>query len=525
MKRRIYAFAKGFLTLLMGVAAVTACKDDEPEQTPSLYVGEVTTFVLSASGETKVIELQANVAVSLNTQNTAEWCHATIEGNKLTVVADANTALAARTTTVEVSIPGKAETLTFEQGGQPTAKFSVTGATASSTQTNYPIANSYDGVTDGSGHYHSDWNVKDNSYELTYELESNPVLELAIVAYYARPKTISTTTQLPVCSNGTFGAVEVWVATTANPTLTKVKDYTCGDPTNAPADYPIPAYIMLDEPIPGATAVKIVVDGATSKGGFASCAEMEFYGIGASGTSTPYLLVGKSELSFGAAGGSEEISVVTNAESITAADGGWCTATVNGLFVTIAASENTSTSESRTANITITGSNGETKTITVSQARTTPQATLLTVDAEKSRTDSYYDDDGGGNGPVDKTWDGDFTTYWHSNYDDERIDELGPVEPPYALYYYLKDAAELSYIIYYPRNYPTGGNGNFGAIEVWVSTGNDNFTKVMDYNCGQKGAESKIELPNIVANVEAVKIVVLTDLGSCSEMEFYGAKK
>lgn len=509
----------------MAVAAVTACKDDEPAQTPSLYVGEVTTFVLSANGETKIIELQANVAVSLNTQSTAEWCHATLEGNKLTVVADANSELASRTTTVEVSVPGKAETLTFEQGGQPTVKFGVTGATASSEQPNYAIANSYDGITDGSGHYHSVWSEPGGPFELTYELEANPLLDLAMVAYYARPKAISSATQLPVCPNGTFGAVEVWVATTASPTFTKVKEYTCGDPVNAPADYPIPAYILLDEPIAGATAVRIVVNGASSKGGFASCAEMEFYGIGASGVSDPYLLVGKSGIAFGAAGGSEDISVVTNAESITATDASWCAATVNGLFVTVTASENTSTSESRTATITITGSNGQTKTVTVSQARTAPAATLLTIDTDKSYTNSYIDDDGGGNGPVNNTWDESFTTYWHSNYDDEKIDELGPIAPPYDLYYYLKDAAELSYIIYYPRNYPTGGNGNFGAIEVWVSAGNDNFTKAMDYNCGQKGTESRIELPNVIANVEAVKIVVLTNLGSCSEMEFYGAKK
>lgn len=511
----------------MAVAAVTACKDDDPAQTPSLYVGEVTTFVLSANGETKIIDLQANVAVSLNTQNTAEWCHATLDGNKLTVVADANTALAGRSTTLEVSIPDKAETLTFEQGGQPTAKFRVTGATASSEQPNYGIANSYDGVTDGSGHYHSLWSEPGGAFELTYELENTPVLELAMVAYYARPKAINSTTNLPVCSNGAFGAVEVWVATTANPTFTKVKEYTCGDPVNAPADYPIPAYILLDEPVANVTSVKIVVDGASSKGGFASCNEMEFYGIGASGASSPYLLAGKSNLAFGAAGGSEEVSVVTNAGSITATTGaGWCTATVSGLFVTIEAAENTSTSETRTATITITGSNGETITITVSQAREVPAATSLTIDAEKSYANSYYDDDdGNGNGPFEKTWDEDFSTYWHSNYWEEGIEELGPVTPPYDLYYYLKDAAELSYIIYYPRNYPTGGNGNLGAIEVWVSTGNDNFTKVMDYNCGQKGTESRIELPNTIANAEAVKIVVLTSLGSCSEMEFYGVKK
>lgn len=511
----------------MVVTAVTACKDDEPEATPSLYVGEVTTFALSANGETKVIELQANVAVTLNTQNTAEWCHATLEGVRLTVVADANTALAGRTTTVEVSIPGKAETLTFEQGGQPVVKFRVTGATASSTQTNYEIANSYDGVTDGSAHYHSDWNSPGGSFDLTYELENNPLLELAMVAYYARPKATSATTGLPVCPNGTFGAVEVWVATTANPTLTKVKEHTCGNPADAPADYPIPAYILLDEPIAGVTSVKIVVDGGTSKGGFASCAEMEFHGIGASGISEPYLLVNKSNFAFGDAGGSEDISVVTNAGSITAAsDAGWCTATVTGLFVTVEAAENTSTSESRTATITITGDNGKTETVTVSQARKVPAATLLTIDTDKSYANSWYDDDdGNGNGPFEKTWDADFATYWHSNYWEEGVDELGPVTPPYELYYYLKDAADLSYIIYYPRNYPTGGNGNFGAIEVWVSTGNDNFTKLRDYNCGQKGSESRIELPSAVANVDAVKIVVLTNLGSCSEMEFYGTKK
>lgn len=512
----------------MIVAAMSACKDEDPV-TPSMYVGETTTYALSANGETKTIELQANVAMTLNTQSTAEWCTVTLSGNKLTVVVEANNTFETRTTTVEVSIPGKAEILTFKQGGQPAVKFQINSATATSEHEGNEIANSYDGVTDGGAHYHSNYgndvenNGKSASYELDYTLEPNPVLELAMVAYYARPK--GGTTNLPVCSNGTFGAVEVWVKTTDKPEFTKVKDYTCGDPTNAPADYPIPVYITLDEPIAGVTDVRIVVDGTSSKGGFASCAEMEFYGKGASGVTEPYLLISKNSLTFGAAGGSEDISVTTNAESITASDAGWCTATVNGLFVTITATENTSTSEPRTATITITGSNGVTKTLTVSQPRTVPSgATQLTIDPDKSYSNSASGDEGA-NGPFEKTWDDDFTTFWHSNYGEETIEELGPIAPPYELYYYLKDAAELSYIIYYPRNYPNGGNGNFGAIEVWVSGGNENFTKVMDYNCGQKGTESKIELPNVIPNVEAVKIVVLTKLGSCSEMQFYGVKK
>lgn len=528
MKRKNYAFVKGFLYLAMAATTITACKDEEPEAAPSLYVGETTTFVMSANGETKTIELQANVAITLNTQGTAEWCKATLSGKTLTVVAEPNTALASRSTTLEVSVPGKAETLTFEQGGQPSVKLRVASATASSEQQNYSIANTYDGITDGSIHYHSDWNAPGEQFELTYNLEPDERLELSMVAYYARPKTISSTTGLPVCPNGTFGKMEVWVATGG--AFTKVKDFTCGDPINNAAEYSIPAYIELDEPIAGVTAVKIVADGATSKGGFASCNEMEFYGTGTPGYSQPYLLTGKSTLAFGAGGGSEDISVVTNATNITASGAnGWCTVTVTGLFVNIAAAEN-STSQSRTATVTITGDNGQTGTITISQARVIAEGAQLTVDA-KSHADSYYDEDAtddAGNvtgGPFNLTFDDKYTTYWHSNYDDERIEELGPVTPPYNLYYYLTDAAELSYIVYYPRNYPTGGNGNFAAIEIWVSTGNDNFTKVMDYNCGGKGTESKIDLPDAISNVEAVQIVVKTDLGSCSEMAFFGTKK
>lgn len=114
----------------------------------------------------------------------------------------------------------------------------------------------------------------------------------------------------------------------------------------------------------------------------------------------------------------------------------------------------------------------------------------------------------------EKSYDGDLSTYWHSEWD---------VKPPHTIVYDLQDASRLDYIMYYPRS--GGGNGNFGEVEIYVSTQEKTeFTKVMNHNLNKSGSPSKIPLPASVTNPKAVKFIVLSgsnDNASCAEMEFY----
>ncbi|MDR1417467.1 MAG: hypothetical protein LBJ57_08655 [Prevotellaceae bacterium] len=527
MKIKIFS-AKGLLSLLMATVAISACRKDEPSGLPSLYVGEITTFAFAPVGETKTIELQSNVELSLNKQSTAGWCEVSLSGKTLTVTAPRNPSFATRTTTVEVFVPGKAATLTFEQGGQPSAKIQVDTAYANNEQPDNLIANSYDGII-GNSHYHSAWDSPGGPFELTYQLQHNPVLDLAMITYHARPKGNSGTS----CSNGTFGIVSVLVSVNNGPFEVVKQDHAIGDPINNGASYPVPAYIELDAPIANVTAVRIVVDGLSSKAGFASCSEMEFYGTGSSSATEPYLVLSKSNLDFGPDGGSAELCVVTNAVSITASDAGWCTAIVAGNFITIAASENNSEAY-REATITITGNNGATGQIKVTQPRAlVDEGTPLTVDLTSpgSYADSWCDDDGDGyegrtdglkSGPYFNMFDDEFGSYWHSNYNKELVETNGPTTAPHNLYFHLTSEAALSYIVYYPRNYPSGGNGNWGKIEVYVKRSGGDFEYVMSYSCEQKGTASQIVMPEVLSNVTDVRILITSQQNSaCSEIKFF----
>ncbi|MDR1342397.1 MAG: hypothetical protein LBK18_03965 [Prevotellaceae bacterium] len=526
MKRKIFS-AKGFLSLLVAAVAISGCNDDdELTGPPSLYVGEVTTFFFAPTGETKIIELQTNVEVSLNTQSTASWCEASLLGKTLTVTVGRNATFATRSTTVEVYIPGKSETLTFEQGGQPVAKIPVDTAHASSEQPGYPITNSYDGVTTGD-HYHSAWGAPGGPFELVYELQSNPVLELAMITYYPRPKSVNTSTGVATCPNGTFGVVSIAVSVNNGPFETVKQGYAIGDPVNAAASYPDPAYIELDAPVANVTAVKITVDGLSSKANLASCNEMEFYGTGSPAATEPYLVPSKSSHDFTSEGGSTIISLVTNAKSLTASGAGWCTAVINESFITIAASENSSGAY-READITITGDNGATTQIKVTQPRIVDEGKEVTVDfsSPDSYADSWIPDDGETdgitNGPFANVFDNNYDTYWHSNYDEELIETNGPISAPHNLYFHLTSASSLSYIAYYPRDYPNGGNGNWGNIEVYVKRSGSGFEYIMSYNCEGKGSRSQIVMPEVLTGVTDVRIRITSQQNSsCSEIKFF----
>ncbi|MDR0414700.1 MAG: hypothetical protein LBH84_04710 [Prevotellaceae bacterium] len=539
MRKRDF-FVKGFLTLCMATAAISACDKDEPTGPPALYVGEELTFSLAPAGETKTIVLQTNVEVQLDKTSTAAWCEVSLSGKTLTVTAAPNTSLAARTTTVVVFIPGKSETLTFEQGGQPTAKMQVESASASSEQPGEPISRTYDGVV--ADIYHSNYGDGGMTFELTYQLKPAPTLELAMIAYYPRSNK----------GNGTFGTVSVEVEVNGSGGFEQVlTDFACGGVDLIPGagpdggsttqeqrdEYPDVVYIELDRPVANVTSVKIIVDGSTSRAGHATCAEMEFYGTGSTTVTEPYLLLSKDRYDFTSAGGSVGVGVVTNATDFTVSGEAWCTVTRSGNFVTFTAPENNSGAY-REANVTITGVNGaEPQQIKLTQARkVSDDAKPLEVDKDLSYADSWYPDDGHHSeadpdqpsGPFSlNVFDGDYKTYWHSNYDEELVNTNGPTHSPHNVYVKLASPSELSYIIYYPRNYPNGGNGNWGTIKVYVLRAGGDFSNpdayeyVMDYDCGNKGKASQIVLPKVM-NVEAVMIVITDQQNSsCSELRFF----
>jgi hypothetical protein len=228
--------------------------------------------------------------------------------------------------------------------------------------------------------------------------------------------------------------------------------------------------------------------------------------------------------SFDVDGGSEIISVLTDADDITVSGGGgWCSpekfkGEEGSYYITITAPKNTEAF--REATLTITAANGMTKEVEVKQTRALTSdgsESELKVDLNGSEANSSQDGEG-----FENMLDGLYTTFWHSNYDKSKPNN-GPIEAPHELTFNLRNTPTLWYIVYYPRNYPDGGNGNWWTISVWVDSGSG-FEYVMDYNCGGKGEESKIILPKDYPNVKSVKIIVKKQaVSSCSEIRFFGS--
>ncbi len=248
--------------------------------------------------------------------------------------------------------------------------------------------------------------------------------------------------------------------------------------------------------------------------GFYSCSDEDTPGP------TSLEIGGNTEISFQHEGGGQAIDVITNAWDVSitmdAAGEGWCTMERKGRSLDIAAAYNSNQS-SRTATITIVADNN-TSVITVNQEGMDISIggdQKLTISGGTASSAETTEEDTG----FEKSFDGDFNTLWHTGWKDA---------PPYEAVYHLQDAEQLDYIMYYPRT-PNGGNGNFGNVEIYVSTeATPTFTKVKTHDFRQLGSVAKVTLPAPVLKPKSVKFVILSGTNgnaSCSEMEFYAIKQ
>lgn len=125
---------------------------------------------------------------------------------------------------------------------------------------------------------------------------------------------------------------------------------------------------------------------------------------------------------------------------------------------------------------------------------------------------------------IEKTFDGDMNTIYHSPYNDNKVTE----ESPAILTYYFDEGADMDYLVYYPRT-DGGANGRFKEVEIRVRSnantyGTDEWTTVIKKNLGGSSSAARIDFPVAQIGVSAVQIVVnsgVGDFASCAEMEFY----
>ena len=248
---------KKILLLMLVSVTLFSCKDDDvltptslafEEENPTLEAGET-----SKSVPFKTTSPTISVAME---DETVTWCTVVIEGENLVIKAETNESYAARETNVKVTASDREASLTIKQNGRQSVKMTILRATASSFQEGEEIEKSFDGDKEKT-YYHSNWGEKKDAYELIYYLQEDaPSLDL--ISYYPRSNA----------GNGTFGQIEIYASTKANSEFVKVADYDC-------KMVGTPSHIALSTSVINPVAVKIVV--ITGKGGFASCAEMEFF--------------------------------------------------------------------------------------------------------------------------------------------------------------------------------------------------------------------------------------------------------
>ena len=117
-----------------------------------------------------------------------------------------------------------------------------------------PISYSYD------GNYNSWYHSNANQLPITidYNFDGNAIDQMDYLIYHPRPAG----------SNGNFQQLEIWYATQANSTLTKLGDFNFQGTS-------VPKSINFSPALVRPTKVRFIV--RSGVGGFASCAEMEFY--------------------------------------------------------------------------------------------------------------------------------------------------------------------------------------------------------------------------------------------------------
>lgn len=253
---------KKIILLLLVTVVFFSCKDEDHPVPTALYFEE-TSATIVAGGETVSLPFKTTAPeLKLTMLTEATWCTVKIEGENLVITAEKNNSITGRETSVKVATSDRDITIPIKQEGQPTVKLTVVSGTASSFHSGEDIDKSFDG--DYESIYHSEWGIDESPYTLVYNL-SDTSSSLDLISYYPRPGT---------GLNGIFGKIEIYVSTKENSEFVKIMDYDCGGETVTAANKQ-PSHIELPGTIVNPLAVKFIV--LTGRGGFASCAEMEFY--------------------------------------------------------------------------------------------------------------------------------------------------------------------------------------------------------------------------------------------------------
>lgn len=124
-------------------------------------------------------------------------------------------------------------------------------------------------------------------------------------------------------------------------------------------------------------------------------------------------------------------------------------------------------------------------------------------------------------GLIAKSYDGSYSTMYHSNWSNSGSDYF-----PITLCYYFEEGTEIDYFIYYPRQ-DGNSNGKFKEVNLYYRIGSGDWTFWKLYDFAGSSFKKKVQFDETLTNVTGIKFEVLSGAGtgqgfaSCAEMEFY----
>ncbi|MFJ1381740.1 M60 family metallopeptidase [Capnocytophaga canimorsus] len=123
-------------------------------------------------------------------------------------------------------------------------------------------------------------------------------------------------------------------------------------------------------------------------------------------------------------------------------------------------------------------------------------------------------------GEIDKSFDGDMTTIYHSNWSNGGANYF-----PITIEYFFETPQDVDYMMYYPRT--EGSNGHFKQVEIQVATeANPSYIKLKDFDFKGNGKVTRVEFSPIT-KAKSFKLIIKSGYGTgqgfaaVAEMEFY----
>lgn len=257
--------------------------------------------------------------------------------------------------------------------------------------------------------------------------------------------------------------------------------------------------------------------------------ELEVRQLGAS----PQILVSNSIISVPVTGGAVDFTVTTNVSGFDIKVPEWLK--LNPARAAMVETSHSYTVQAnkgdnaRSANIEIieknptSGRNAVKAAIAISQSGLSsyaPASTQNIVEDIKLKIVSGTDTSHQGTDDIQKAFDGDYGTLYHSNWNNRDNNYF-----PITLTLNLEKTSDVDYMVYHPRS--TGYNGYFKEVEIQYSTDGTSFKKLKDFDFGGSATPTRVSFDSQLKGAKAFRLIVKSGHGdgqgfaSAAEIEFF----